>query len=52
MGAHIQMKGAILALLENKETFNKYSQLSLERSSLFTVERMLNEYAIEIEKLL
>ena len=52
MKDHIKMKEAILELLINKETHRRYSQLALERSSLFTTEIMINNYAVEIEKLL
>jgi glycosyltransferase involved in cell wall biosynthesis len=52
MKKHLEIKEGILELLGNRETYIKYSQLSLERSKLFTSERMIKEYAVEIEKLL
>lgn len=52
MKDHTKMKQAILQLLSNSETYKKYSQLALERSKLFTSERMVSDYADEIRKLL
>lgn len=52
MNEYVQIKEAILELLENQETYKKYSQLAFERSCLFTSERMINEYAVEIKKFL
>jgi glycosyltransferase involved in cell wall biosynthesis len=51
MKDHIKMKEAILQLLENKEIYKKYSQLALERSHLYTSERMVNEYTAVIKEL-
>jgi glycosyltransferase involved in cell wall biosynthesis len=52
MKDHIKMKDALLELLQNSETYAKYSRLAIEKSSLLTSERMINEYANEIRKLL
>lgn len=51
MKDHIKMKEAILELLQNSETYAKYSRLAIERSSRFSSEQMINEYANEIKKL-
>jgi glycosyltransferase involved in cell wall biosynthesis len=52
MKDHLQMKKAVLELLGNRSAYKTYSQLALERSKLFTSDRMVNDYANEISKLL
>lgn len=52
MKDHIKMKEAMKNLLENRKTYLKFSHLAIERSSHFTSERMINDYANEIRKLL
>jgi glycosyltransferase involved in cell wall biosynthesis len=52
MKDHIKMKEAMKDLLENRKTYFKFSHLAIERSSRFTSERMINDYADEIRKLL
>ena len=52
MNDHIKMKEALQTLFENKELFAKYSRLAKERSRVFTSDRMVNKYAIQIKKLL
>ena len=51
MRGYIEMKDAILELLENKEIYKNYSQLAFKRSHLYTSERMVNEYANVIKEL-
>lgn len=48
---YIQIKEAILELLKKPAVYNKFSNLALERSRLFTTDRMIKLYADEIEKL-
>lgn len=52
MKDHINMKEALQTMLENRELFSKYSRLAKERSRTFTTNRMINEYAMQIKKLL
>jgi glycosyltransferase involved in cell wall biosynthesis len=52
MKAYTEMKDAIIKLLNDRDTYLKYSHLSAERSRLFTSERMVGEYANEIERFL
>jgi len=52
MKDHIKMKEAMKNLLENRKTYLKFSHLAIERSGHFTSERMINDYANEIRKLL
>lgn len=51
MGGYIELKDAIINLLQNSAVYNKYSHLAYERSRNFTSERMVNEYANEIKRL-
>jgi len=51
MRGYIEMKDAILELLENKEIYKNYSQLAFKRSHLYTSKRMVNEYANVIKEL-
>ena len=48
---YIQIKEAILELLKKPAVYTKFSNLALERSRLFTTDRMIKLYADEIEKL-
>ena len=48
---YIQIKEAILELLKKPAVYTKFSKLALERSRLFTTDRMIKLYADEIEKL-
>lgn len=52
MKAYTEMKDAIIKLLNDGDTYLKYSHLAAERSCLFTSERMVGEYANEIERFL
>jgi glycosyltransferase involved in cell wall biosynthesis len=52
MKDHIKMKEVMKNLLENRKTYLKFSHLAVERSNHFTSERMINDYANEIRKLL
>jgi glycosyltransferase involved in cell wall biosynthesis len=52
MKAYTEMKDAIIKLLNDRDTYLKYSHLSAQRSRLFTSERMVSEYANEIERFL
>lgn len=52
MRDHIGLYRSLKNLLTERKTYSKYSRLALERSKLFSAEKMINDYINEIRNLL